>query len=182
MKQILAALIFCLFFGVCSFAQEGGAGSPATQEAIQRYMEAMHSRDTMKQTVEAMSKPMHQMVHDDIMKAKTQVPAGVEERLDKMMDDMMADLPWDELMKAIAPIYQRHFTKGDIDALIAFYAGPTGQKVLREMPEITAETMGTVMPIMRNHMDAIAQRVKEDLEKELKESEKQNNKPRVMQE
>jgi len=72
-------------------------------------------------------------------------------------------------------LYQKHFTKADIDSLIAFYASPTGQKVLREMPGITAEAMQSMIPIMQKQMEAIRQRVQEQVADALKDSTKKTN-------
>ena len=33
-------------------------------------------------------------------------------------------------MQAMVPAYQKHFTKGDIDNLVAFYSSPTGEEVI----------------------------------------------------
>jgi hypothetical protein len=45
------------------------------------------------------------------------------------MDNMTKQIPYDEMMPATGPAYQKHFTKGDMDALVAFYSVPTGQKL-----------------------------------------------------
>ena len=39
------------------------------------------------------------------------------------------------------PIYQSHFSELDLNEIVAFYSSPVGQKVLREMPAISAEAM-----------------------------------------
>ena len=108
----------------------------------------MHSHDMMKQMMAAMSKPMHQMVHEQYLKDKDKLPADFEVQMNKMMDDMMAGMPMDEMMQAMVPVYQKHFTKRDVDDLIAFYSSPVGQKMLKEMPGIMAEAMQSMMPIM----------------------------------
>jgi hypothetical protein len=58
-------------------------------------------------------------------------------------------------MDAMIPTYEKHFTKGDMDALTAFYSAPTGQKILREMPAIMSEAMEAMMPIMRKNIDSM---------------------------
>jgi hypothetical protein len=122
--------------------------------------------------MEAMSKPMHKMIHEQFLKDKDKLPADFESRMIKMMDDMLRDFPIEEIMQAAVPTYQKHFTKGDIDGLVAFYSSPTGQKVLREMPAITAEAMESKMPIMRKHFDVVMQRVQQEVAEMLKESQK----------
>ncbi|HEY1800761.1 MAG TPA: DUF2059 domain-containing protein, partial [Terriglobales bacterium] len=51
-------------------------------------------------------------------------------------------------------------------------SSPTGQKMLREMPEIMADAMQAVMPIMRQHMDAVNKKLQEQMAQSLKEQEK----------
>ncbi len=59
-----------------------------------------------------------------------------EERAFKLTDDMLKNFPVDEIIDAMIPVYQKHFTKGNIDDLLAFYSTPTGQKVIKELPAI----------------------------------------------
>ncbi len=41
----------------------------------------------------------------------------------------------------MVPVYEKHLTKGEVDALVAFYSDPKGQKILNEMPAMTSEAM-----------------------------------------
>jgi len=66
---------------------------------------------------------------------------------------MFSQMPVDQMLDSMVPVYQKHFTKGDLQALTAFYSSPSGQKILREMPAITTEAMQNMMPIMREYMD-----------------------------
>ncbi len=92
-----------------------------------------------------------------------------------MMDDMLQNMPFDEIMQSMAPIYQKHFTKGDIDNLVAFYSTPTGDKVLREMPAIMAEAMQNMMPVMSKYMETVQARVKKETDLMIAESQKKPN-------
>ena len=47
----------------------------------------------------------------------------------------------DELMKAILPIYDEHFTHREIRQLIAFYESPLGRKISTTLPEIQRESL-----------------------------------------
>ena len=104
MRRFLIALIVCLAFCTASLAQQSADDTPATKEDIQRYLDAMHSHDMMRQVAEAMSKPMHQMVHEQFLKDKDKLPADFEARMNKMMDDMFRDMPWDDMLQAMAPV------------------------------------------------------------------------------
>jgi len=170
-RRFLSVVSICFALACPSFAQTP-ADAPASKEDVERYLQAMHSHEMMKQMVEAMAKPMHQMVHDQYVKDKDRLPADFEDRLNKMMDDMMKDMPLDDMMDAMVPSYQKHFTKGDMDALIAFYSAPTGQKVLRELPSIMAEAMEAMRPIMSKTMDHMTERMNQEVAQMLKDSAK----------
>lgn len=118
-------------------------------------MQVVNSRDMVNKTINAMSKPMHDMIHQQYLKNSDKLPADFEARMNQRLDQMLKDLPWNDLLQTMVPIYQKHFTKGDIDALVAFYGGPTGQKILREMPAITAELMQSMMPILQKNIESM---------------------------
>jgi hypothetical protein len=115
---------------------------------------------------------MHQMAQEQCAKDKDKLPADCEARMNKFMDDAMKQVPFDEIMQATEPAYQKHFTKGDMDALIAFYSAPVGQKVLQQMPAIMAEAMESMMPIMRRSIDRMTQNVQQQLAQMQKASPK----------
>jgi hypothetical protein len=126
MKRFLIALSLCLAFCCTGFGQ-AAADVPASKEDVDRYMQAIHSHEMMKQVVEAMTKPMPQMVHDQYMKNKEKLPADFEAQMNKSMDDMLQGMSWGEMPDAMAPVYQKHLSKGDIDVTVAFYSAPTGK-------------------------------------------------------
>jgi hypothetical protein len=170
MKRIFLALTACLAFALNGVAQQSPADAPASKEDIQKYLDVMHAREMMGQMVEVMSKPMHQMVHEQYLKDKDNLPADFEARANKMADDAMKGMPWDEILQAMAPVYQKHLTKGDVDALVAFYSSPTGKKVLRDMPVVMAEAMQAAMPLLRKHMDAMTEQLQQQVAQMKKES------------
>jgi len=176
MKRILVAAAVIL--AMCGYvgAQQNPADAPTTKEEIQKYLLVMHSREMMTKMVDAMSKPMHQMMHEQYLKDKDKLPADFEARMNKMMDDMMKSFPWDEMLDAMVPVYQKHLTKGDVDALVAFYSTPTGQKLIKEMPQIAAEAMQEMMPLMRKSMDRMTQRMQEEIAAMVKDSESRSGK------
>lgn len=177
MKRCLLAGILCLgFLRICS-GQQGVADAPATKEDIEKYLQIMHSKEMMTKMMDAMTKPMHQMIHEQYLKDKDKLPADFEARMNKVMDDYMKSLPFDDIMEAMVPVYQKHFTKGDVDTLVAFYSTPTGQKLIRELPEITAEAMQNAMPLLRKSMDAMNQRMQDEMVAMEKEQGEKNKKP-----
>lgn len=167
MTRLAIVVLLCLGCTLSGVAQSS-SDSPATKEDVERYFQVMHSHEMMQQMMQAMSKPMHQMIHQQFVKDQDKLPPDFEARMNKTMDDMLRDMPFDQMMQAMVPAYQKHFTKGDLDALIAFYSTSTGQKVLRELPSITAEAMQSMMPIMSKQMDRMKERLQQDIAESLK--------------
>lgn len=66
---------------------------------------------------------------------RRKVPDATPEQMESlrgMVDDEFSETSVDELVQIIIPIYQRHWTKSDVEQITAFYSSPIGQKVLRE--------------------------------------------------
>jgi len=162
MKRLPIVLVLCLFAATTCVAQQSDADQPATKADIDRYYDAMHVRDLMKSTMDAVSKQMRQMMHDQIQKTPN-LPPDAEEQIDKMYDKMLKQMPIDELLDAMEPVYDKHFTKGDIDAMIAFYSTPVGKKMLAEMPAITQEAMAASSGVIRKFMDQAMQEAQDQL-------------------
>jgi hypothetical protein len=177
MKRMIMIAALCLGMGGYVAAQQVAADAPATKEDIQRYMQTMHSRELAEKMMDAMIKPMHQMIHEQYVKAKDKLPPDFESRMNRRLDENFKSIPWDEILATTVPVYQKHLTKGDVDALIAFYSTPTGQKLIQEMPQILAESMQNMMPVMRKHIDSLNQRMQVDIQAMLRESDSKSGKP-----
>ncbi len=171
MKRFVLATAVLLCSSSIGFARQDPADPPATREEVQKYLEVMHSREMMLKMMDAMTKPMHQMIHEQYEKDKDKLPADFEARTNKLIDDYLKKFPWEEMLQAMVPVYQKHFTKGDMDHLVAFYSTPTGQKVLQELPAITGEAMQAMMPIMRERMEAMNRDLQQQVAEMIKESE-----------
>jgi len=161
-NRFLVATILCAGFSWTGLAQSA-ADAPATKEDVEKYFDAVHSHDMMLKMVDAMSKSRHQMAHEQCAKDKDKLPADCEARMNKIMDDMMKQMPFDEMIQAMVPAYQKHFTKGDIEALNAFYSSPVGQKALDVLPDVTQEGLQAIMPILSKYITDWKQRMQEDL-------------------
>jgi uncharacterized protein len=172
MRRILLTAALGLCAPLLGFAQQTtqtASDAPATKEDIQKYLDVMHSREMMAKMVDAMSAPMHKMFHEQFLRDKGKLPPDFEDHMTKMMDDSMKSFPWDEMLDSMVPVYQKHFTKGDVNALIAFYSTPTGQKLLRDMPAIMQEAMENMMPLMKKQMDAMNARMQQEVAEMMKD-------------
>jgi len=176
MNRFLGTASFLIAFSLTGWAQQA-ADTPASKEDVEIYFQVTRSRELLDKTIAAMSKPMRQLVQQQCEKDKEKLPPDCEVQLNKIIDDMWKRMPWDEMLHAMIPAYQKHFTKGDIETLTAFYASPTGQKVLKEMPVITGEAMESMMPILRKRMDEMARHVQEQAAEWARASQKESGQP-----
>ena len=159
MKKFSLAIILTFFSISSTVAQQNPADAPATKEDIQRYLDVMHSREMMRQMLDVMSKQQHQMIHEQYLKDKDKLPADFEDRVNKTVDSFMKDFPWDDMLDNMVPVYQKYLTKGDVDALVAFYSGPTGKKMLKDMPAMMGEAMQAMQPVMQKQMESMRQQI-----------------------
>ena len=171
MKRFLTLIGLCLVLAMGSAAQQAASDTPASKEDVQKYLDIMHSREITAKMMEALLKPMHQMMHEQFLKNKEKLPADFEARMNKEMDDFLKNFPFDEILQSMVPVYQKHFTKGDMDSLVAFYSSPTGQKLLNEMPAITAESMQTMMPLLQQRISLMQRHVEEEMAQIIKDAQ-----------
>jgi hypothetical protein len=173
MKRLLLAVCVVFFLSWSGFAQTISDDSPATKADVERYFQIVNSHDMMKKLMASMSQSIQQMTHEQYVKHQDELPAGYEAKMNAMMDEMFEKMPMEEMMQAMVPAYQKHFTKADIDNLVAFYSSPTGEKLLRELPSIMAESMQDVMPIMSKYMETVQQRLLKETDDMIAQSKKQ---------
>ena len=110
-KKLLCAVVLCMCLSGSGVAQQNAADAPASKENVERNLQVMHSREMVTKIVDAMSKPMHDMIHQQYLKNQDKLPPDFEARMNKRTDEMLKSFPWDELMDSMVPVYQKHFTK-----------------------------------------------------------------------
>jgi hypothetical protein len=172
MKRSFALLAIAVLFATSAFAQLAPSSSgddPASKEDIQKLFEVMQIHQQMRQVMDAMMKQQTTMIDETLKKRYPQTSADKIARANRMIVETVKDMPMDAMLDDMIPIYQRHFTKTDIDAMSTFYASPTGQKMMREMPVLTSESMQASYARMQKQIDIVQQKaeqiVKEDQEK-----------------
>ena len=175
MKKILCSLGVCclLAMPVFSKAQQTTAADTPDKADVVKFLDLMHARSQMTQMLDGMAKQMKVGAEDGF---KQKVPDATPEqlaKLDKFCDALFASLPIDELIDAIVPIYQKHLTKSDLEAVTAFYASPAGQKILKELPAIMSESMQAGGEIGRKAFAAKSQELDQQITELVKESRKQ---------
>ena len=166
MKKGLVSTAWALVFLVTSaMAQAAPADVPATREDILKLFDVMQIKQQMRSVMDAMMKQQTDLAHDTIRKRYPQASSAKIAEFDRVMQETMKDFPVDDLLDDMVPVYARHLTKADADAMSTFYASPTGQKLLREMPAMTSEAMQAAYARLDQQIEAMTKRL-EQMEKQ----------------
>ena len=67
MNRFPVAAILCVGLSLNGLAQTA-SDAPASKEDVERYFQAVHSHDMMRKMLDAMSKPIRQMAHEQCAK------------------------------------------------------------------------------------------------------------------
>ncbi|HEY0568211.1 MAG TPA: DUF2059 domain-containing protein [Xanthobacteraceae bacterium] len=138
------AIIFLLVFAVSGLpAQAQSEQSEALQVANELF--ALLSKDMLADLTNSMTAQMWPMVERQMRPGLD--AATLNELRSEFERIQKASLA--EAMQSAAPIYARHFTAGELRDLINFYNSPTGQKSLRELPQVMSEILTGTMPRMQ---------------------------------
>ena len=119
-----------------------------TKEQLARLFELMHVREQTAIVRRTMTGLLQQQMHAQINGAEDRANGGkitqeqkaaLNRVMDRFVEKAMTLYTIDEMLDDITGIYQRHFTREDVDAYIAFYSSPAGQHFLEIVPIITRE-------------------------------------------
>jgi uncharacterized protein len=160
-RIVLSALLIGLLAAARAQTPTSAAPGAASKEDIQRLFRVMSNKDQIRHMLEQMFAQMKVLNRGQLKKRQPDISEEDLSRMDRESDELVRNFPIDEMMNDMIPVYQRHFNKSDINGLIAFYSSPAGQKFLREMPAVTAESMQAAYPRIQSAVDAALKRAEE---------------------
>jgi uncharacterized protein len=151
-----------------SLAQNAASNnSPPTVTEVMKFFEVMGTRDLLHNVLKAEQEQLKTSSSD--MFGKLLPDANPKQReafqsiMNSEMDDLVKNYPFDDILRDMIPVYQKHLTESDLNTMMAFYSSPVGRKVLKEMPAMTAEAMRVSMvrlqPQMQRMMTDIQSRI-----------------------
>jgi hypothetical protein len=165
MRKIIGAVVVFCILPVAGLGQTKDSASTPSKEEVLKFMDVLHIKAQLNQYFEGVAKQAKLGAEEGF---KDKVPNATPEQLaqvDKFADEMFKNMRVDEMMDAMIPIYQKHLTKEDLDGILAFYASPTGQKLQREQPAMTQESMQVGGEIGRRRIGAMMQQMDEFITK-----------------
>ena len=144
-RILLAALLALLATAGPAVAQQ-----PADDARIDRLIEISRTRQTLDAMLPQIEASQHQMAAQ--MAGDRELDAAQQQRLDRILEGSAAAIrkamAWENLAPMYRDIYRQTFTGEDIDAIIAFYETPTGQRMLDKMPELMQNTMAAMQRLV----------------------------------
>ena len=144
----------------------------ATPEQVERLFQVTRVREQVESTMKQVSAMMQQQIAQGTKDAEADLPADAKPKqsaarqqvMAKFMDRATHMYTVDEMLADMTPIYQRHISKSDIEAFIAFFGSSSGQHFLEQQPLILKEYMPLVMTRVQEKTKALNDELKKDLE------------------
>ncbi|HWP83987.1 MAG TPA: DUF2059 domain-containing protein [Terriglobia bacterium] len=179
MKQRIVTTVALL--SLCVPALRGQQSEPASdaasREDVRKLMEVMQVRSQMQHMIDQMSQQARTVGREQVRSRYPNFPEETLAKLEALQEQMYKEMPIDGMLEDIVPVYQRHFSKADVNAMIAFYSTPTGKKLLQAMPSLASESMQAGSARMQSHMQSYAQKA-QTLIQELRQQQPAPSSPR----
>jgi len=147
----------------------------ATKEQVEKMMEVLRVRKQMETMMNLMPQIVAQTFQTQVKSINAKLSPGkrltardqaaLQKVMNKYMQEALGIYPIDEMIADAVPVYQRHISKTDCDAVIAFYSSPAGQRLLDEVPAVMQEYTAIVM----SHMQARSKHLTDQMVAEIQE-------------
>jgi hypothetical protein len=170
--------------------QQHTASTPAipadqqpNQEQLAKLFKLMRVQDQLESITKAMSAAMQQQMaaqikqiqqaHPEMGAMNEELQQALTKITSKFMERAMNLLTSAEMIEDMTKIYQKHFTRSDVDGIIAFYGSPAGQHLLEKQPVILQEYLPVVLQRTMDRVKPLA----EEMTKEMAEIAKSSIRP-----
>jgi uncharacterized protein len=174
MKNLVFSLLLTLCFP--SLAQVAAPPEPpAAKEQIQQLFEVMNIRTQTRATMAALEKQMQASTTEALKARYPSITPAQLERVRRISQESMNNFPVDGMLDDMIPVYQKHLTGTDVDAMIAFYSSPTGKKLMQDMPQIMQEAIQASNHRMQAEMASAMERIENMMKED--EQKQQSNPP-----
>ena len=134
----------------------------ASKEQLAQLFDVMRIKQIMASMTRSMPAMMQQQFQQQMEQMKqdypqmSSLPEDRQQAIKKVMTSFMEGAlnlyPADEMIADMTASYQKHLSRPDVEATIAFYSSPAGQHVLDMAPAMMQEFMPTVMRKTQDRM------------------------------
>jgi hypothetical protein len=176
-RRILVIVCLMALVSAIGTARSASDTDVPSRDDILRLLDLLQVRARMVQVMDGMKTAMKAGAEAGLKKQLPSATPAQLAKVDVMAETVFDDLPVDELLDAMIPIYQRHLTKSDVDAVVAFYTSPAGQHLLKEQPAMTAEGMKAGQDIMLKKVPELTQKLNMQVAQLAKEAQRDPSAP-----
>jgi hypothetical protein len=124
-----------------------------------KLLDLLQVRDSLQVTLDAVRKQMRTSAEDQFREKILKPSPEQLKAIQGIVDDAFGAISVDDMIKDVVPVYQKHLTRSDVRALVAFYSSPPGQKILREQPAMIRESMQATGAGQQKRMEAMIAQV-----------------------
>lgn len=130
------------------------ADGPPSAAQVLKLLELLQVRDSLKVTLDGVKRQMRTDAEGEF---REKIPNPSPEQMKSIaaiVEDSFSGISTDDMIKDVVPVYQKHLTRSDVRALVAFYSSPPGRKILREQPAMIRESMQATGTGQQKRMEA----------------------------
>lgn len=106
---------------------------------------------------------MQALFQSAVQRSAASLPQHVK---DKLWEEFIAALPREELKVRVASVYEEHFSRDELRALVTFYESPAGRKLVATQSELITGTFRTVQEVTVHVTQDVIKRLRYYLEGE----------------
>jgi len=128
-------------------------------EQVKKLLALMGIQDGLQITIDAMKDQMKDSAVQALQEKLPQPTPAQIQAAHAIVDEEFKKLSLDGMIDDIVPVYQRHFTRADVDQLLAFYSSPVGKKIVHEQPGMLKESMQATQAAQRQKMEQLLARM-----------------------
>jgi hypothetical protein len=130
-------------------------GNLASREQIMKLLDLLQVPDSLALTLDAMKEQM-KIGALQVFREKVENPSPEQiNSVNAIVDDEFKKIGMEDLIKDVVPIYQKHLSRSDVEAVIRFYSSPVGQKIRREQPAMARESLQATAAGQRGKMELL---------------------------
>jgi len=123
------------------------AASDSDRQAVTRLFELTHMQRLIEESV------------DGVIALQIAQNPDLAEHREALRAFLEKYIGWPALKDDLAAMYLRAFTEAELDEMNAFYSSPTGQKVLRRLPELVQQRNQLAMQRLQEHIGELQQEI-----------------------
>jgi len=144
----------------------------ASREQIMKLLDLLQVPDSLALTLDAMKEQM-KIGALQVFREKVENPSPEQiNSVNAIVDDEFKKIGMEDLIKDVVPIYQKHLSRSDVEAVIRFYSSPVGQKIRREQPAMARESLQATAAGQRGKMELLLAKLDLRIEQLIQSEEK----------